>query len=229
MHAVFAQSLRHALGGLARLAINDAAFFRARAEKIQQLIVRLVFGDDAIGQVRAVETGDVTFRLAQFQMRDDVLAHAPGRGGGERHERDVGKMFSQFGNLAVFRTEIVAPFADAMRLVNGDEFHVPALQIGQKSGKHQPLRRDVEQTEFAIVQAAQAFAAFARRERRIQKRRRDAAGLQRVHLVFHQRNQRRNHDREAVARERGQAGSKAICRRRSAAAQRHPCPRANRG
>ena len=62
-------------------------------------------------------------------MRDDVFAHAAGRRGGERHERHVGKMFSQFGNLAVFGTEIVAPFADAMRLVNGDELHVPFLQV----------------------------------------------------------------------------------------------------
>ncbi len=63
-------------------------------------------------------------------MVDDVFAHAPGRGRGERHERDIGKMFSQFGNLAILRAEIVAPFADAMRLVNGDELDIPFLQVG---------------------------------------------------------------------------------------------------
>ncbi len=130
LHAVFGKIRGHALGGFARHAIHDAAFLRSRAEKLQQLIVRFVFGENAIGQVRTVETGDVTTWFAQFQMRDDVFAHAASRGGGERHERDVGKMFSQFGNLAVFGTEIVSPFADAMRLVNGDEPDAPLLQIG---------------------------------------------------------------------------------------------------
>jgi hypothetical protein len=179
-----------ALGGFARHAINNPAFLWSRAEKIEQLVVRFIFGENAVGQVRTVETGDVTFRLAQFQMRNNVLAHATGRGGGERHEWDVGKMFSQVGELAVFGTEIVAPFADAMRLVNRDEFDVPALQVGQKSRKHEAFGRDVEQAEFAVVQTAQTFSGFVRVERGIQKRRRDAAGLQRVHLVFHQRNQR---------------------------------------
>ena len=74
-------------------------------------------------------------------------------------------MRAQVRELAIFGTEIVAPFADAMRLVNGDEPHVPALQIGQESRKHQPFRRDVEQTVFALMEAAQPFARLAGRQR----------------------------------------------------------------
>ena len=203
LHTVFGKIGGHALGGFARHAIHDAAFFRPRAEKLQQLIVRLVLGNDAVGEVGAVEAGDVAFRLVQFQMRDDVFADAARGGGGERHERDVRKMFAQPGDLAVFGAEIVAPFADAMRLVNGDELDVPALQVIEKTGEHQPLRRDVEQAEFAGVQSAQTFAAFAGHQRRVQKRRRDAAGLQRIHLVFHQRDERRDDDGESVTRKRG--------------------------
>ena len=58
----------------------------------------------------------------------------------------------------------MTPFADAMRLVNGEQVHVPLLQIGQKPGKHQPLRRDVEQAELAVVDAAQARPRFVRCE-----------------------------------------------------------------
>ena len=163
--AVFVQALGHAFGCLAREAINDAAFLRTRAQKFKELIERLVFGDDAISKIRPVETGDVRFRLVQLQMVDDVLAHAAGGGGGERHERDGRKMFSQFRNLAVFGAEIVAPFADAMRLVNGDEFYIPASQVIEKTGKHQPLGRDVEQAEFAVVQTVQAFPRFVGIER----------------------------------------------------------------
>ena len=91
LHAVLGEIGGDALGGFARLAIDDAAVLGPRAEKREQLVVGLVLRDDAIGQVRPVEAGDVNFRLAQFQVRDDVLAHATGGGGGERHERDVGK------------------------------------------------------------------------------------------------------------------------------------------
>ena len=51
-----------------------------------------------------------------------------------------------------------------MCLVNGDKLDVPLLQIGEKTGKHQPLRRDVEQFEFAIMQTAQTFSGFILRE-----------------------------------------------------------------
>jgi hypothetical protein len=179
-----------------------------RAQKSQQLVVRLVFRNDAVGEVRTVEAGDVTFRLAQFQVRDDILAHARRGGGGERHERDFGKHFPQLRELAVFRAEIVAPFADAMRLVHGDEPHIPARQVIEEAGQHQPFRRGVEQAELAVVQTAQTLAAFARRERGIQERRRNAARLKRVHLVLHQRNERGDNDREAVARERGKLEAK---------------------
>src|ERR1039458_2015109 len=91
LHAVLGESGGNALGGFPRLAIDDAAFLGPRAEKIQQLVVRLVFRNNAVGQVWAVEAGDITFRLAQFQVRDNVLTHAAGGGGGERHEWNLGK------------------------------------------------------------------------------------------------------------------------------------------
>ena len=100
-------------------------------------------------------------------MADNVLAHALRGGGRQGHEGHLGKMRAQIGNLAVFRPEIVAPFADAMRLVNGDQAHVPALQIRQEAGEHQALRRGVQQAVLAPVQAAQPPAGFLRRQGRV--------------------------------------------------------------
>ena len=64
--AIAAQFLRHTLRAFAREAIDDAAFLAPLAQKFYELIVRPVFGDDAISQVRAIEAGDIRFRLAQF-------------------------------------------------------------------------------------------------------------------------------------------------------------------
>ena len=59
-----------------------------------------------------------------------------------------------------------------------------------------------------IMQAAQARARLVCGERGIQKRRGDAAGLQRVHLVLHQGNQRRDNNGQPVAGERRELEAK---------------------
>ena len=203
LDTVLVEPQRDALRGLARLAIDDAAFPGPRADEFQHLGVGLVFGQDAVGKVRAVEAGDITARLMQLELLDDVGAHAFGGGGGERHHRRFGEKLPQLRDLAVFRPEIVPPLADAMRLVHGQQAHVPALQIREEPRQHQPLRRDIEQAELAIVQAAQPRPRLGLGNRGIEKGRRNAAGPHPVHLVLHQRDQRRHDDGEAVARERG--------------------------
>jgi hypothetical protein len=46
-----------------------------------------------------------------------------------------------------------------MRLVHGDEPDVPPFsQVFKEAGQHQPLRRGVEQAEFAVVQTAQTLS-----------------------------------------------------------------------
>ena len=67
--------------------------------------------------------------------------------------------------MAILRAEVMAPFADAVRLVDGEQVDVPGLEIFQKAGEHEAFGRDVEQAEFAIVQAAKAWAGFALGER----------------------------------------------------------------
>ncbi len=198
-HPIFGQPHSHAFCCLARLAINDAAFFGPRAQKIEQLFVGLVFGQHPICQVRAIEAGDIATRVAQFQKGDDIFAHALGSGGGQRHHWRLWKKRPQFGKLAVFGPEIVAPLADAVRLVNGQQVYVPPLQIGQETGKHQPLRRYVEQAILPVMQPAQSQAGFTCRQRRVEEGGWHAAGLERIHLVLHQGDQRRHHHREARA------------------------------
>ena len=63
--------------------------------------------------------------MTQFQLLEDVVAHSICCGGGQRGDRDVGKMLPQIVQLSVFRAKIVAPFADAMSLVDRDVGNVP--------------------------------------------------------------------------------------------------------
>ena len=155
LHAVGGKFGRQALRRLARLDVNDSAFAGPRADVGKNLLISAGLGRDAVGQVRAVETGDVARGRTQVELFDDVLAHALRGRGGERHHRHVGEYFAQRGDLPVFRPEVVSPLADAMRLVNCELADVPFLQIVEKAGQHQPLGRDVEQPELAGMQPAQ--------------------------------------------------------------------------
>ena len=96
----------------------------------------------------------------QVKLFDDVRAHANRGRGGQRHERHVRENPAQRRNLPVLRAKIMPPFADAMRLINCERRDVPLLQVIEKAGHEQPLRRDVEQFEFAVVQPAQTTARF---------------------------------------------------------------------
>ena len=111
---------------------------------------------------------------------------------------------AQIGELAILRPEIVAPLTDAMRLVDGNALRTPALEHFLRATEHQPLRRNIEQFVLAAMQSGNAATRFLGIERGVQKSRRGAGRLQRIHLILHQRDQRRHHNREPFAHERRQ-------------------------
>jgi len=99
--------------------------FGRAPRKPQQLLVGLVFGQHPVGQVGPIEAGDIAARFAEFEQRDDVVAHALRGGRGQRHDRHFGKMLPQLGKLAVLGSKIVSPFTDAVGFVHGQQFYVP--------------------------------------------------------------------------------------------------------
>ncbi len=75
----------------------------------------------AIHQVRPVERADQDLRLGQAQLADDVVAHLRRGGGGVGMHGNAGKLVFQQPQAAVLGPEVVAPLADAVGLVDGDE------------------------------------------------------------------------------------------------------------
>ena len=103
-----------------------------------------------------------------------------------------------------------------MRLVDGDERDVDVGEPLQKIAAQQPLGTDVEQVEFMGVQPRQHPAGRIGVQRGIVERRGHAVRLQGIHLVLHQRNQRRDDDADAGPVQRGD-----LVAERLAAAGRH--------
>ena len=74
-----------------------------------------------------------------------------------------GKRSAEFGELQIFRAEIMPPLADAMRLVDGEQRDLHAVQHLQKVRHHQPFGRDVEQVQPPGAQIRADGGALRRR------------------------------------------------------------------
>ena len=209
-------------------------------EDVEQLAVQVAAPQHAVDEVRPIERSDQHQRLLQPQLGDDVAPHALGRRRGERVERDAREIVAQPSELPVLRPEIVAPLADAVRLVDRDEAHVRLLQqppqrlaafADQPLGRHVQQAAAVRRARSRAPRRARAAAACCssttRRRRRRAGRRPDPSSARSAARRPARSRRRRRGRRGRTRSERPPApGSRATCRRRSAARRR--C-RARRG
>ena len=96
-----------------------------------------------VAQIRAVEAGDVFVRLAQCELRDDVVPDLPRGAGGEGRDGAVWEILAQLAELAIFGTKFVAPFGDAMGFIYREERNGDALQPCDGVGAGEPLGGEV--------------------------------------------------------------------------------------
>ena len=89
-------------------------------QKVNQRPQWFGLGLDGVGQVGAIETGYECLWVNQTKLIDDVFPHLLGGGGGESDDRNAGEALTEGFEVTVIRSEIVAPFGDAMGLVDGD-------------------------------------------------------------------------------------------------------------
>jgi hypothetical protein len=120
-------SCRRLLDALARLAVDDAGVALVLGfQEAQQLLRGVLLLDDAVADVGAVEAADELARLLQLQPLDDVGAREVVGGGGERDARHAGVALVQHRQAAVLGPEVVAPLADAVRFVDGEQGQLAA-------------------------------------------------------------------------------------------------------
>ena len=192
-----------------RQAVNDAGS-RMGSHMFQQFgIAARALRPYRIVQVGPVEAGDMQSRLAQGELIHDVLPHARGGGGREREHRHRRKVFAQPCETAVLGAKIMAPFRDAMRLINRESAQAHGgLQLGQepaeKLRQQQTLRGQIQQLVVAAQQSLHALRRLASVQAGIQEGRWNAVVPQQTHLVLHQRDQRRYHHHHARLQQRGQ-------------------------
>ena len=159
-----AELLGELVGLVAARHVDDAGP-RLLGEQRLQLAGDAVARADAVADVGPVEAGEDQAVLGDAELDEDVLARPPVRGRGQRQPRHVREGVEQGQQQPVIGPEIVAPFGDAMRLVDRDQRQRNARDQLAKAGPGRPLGRDVEQLQFAALRAARSSRRGWRRPR----------------------------------------------------------------
>src|SRR5262245_7936990 len=156
--AGFDEPCRKGIDFTARLAVDDAGLTAVAAEDVGQLLLQDAAREHAIDQIRSIERPNELHRLTKSELPNDVAAYALGCRRRKGVKADVRPPFAQLGELPVLRAEVVAPLADAMRLIDRDEADRPPADETRKTVTalaHETLGCDVQQTMAALAHAVE--------------------------------------------------------------------------
>ena len=166
-------------------------------EEIQQLAARLGFFSNAVTDVGAVEAGDEHARGAEIEPGEDFGTRRSVGRCGQGDPRHIGKALVQGRQAEVFRAKVVAPLRYAVRFIDGKQRDAGLFEQALKAWREQAFRRDVQQFQIAGHEVALDLKRRRALLAGVQEFGGDPEFLERRHLVLHQRNQRRHHDRTA--------------------------------
>ena len=167
-------------------------------------------------QVRPVEAVHEYNRRPRKELFQNVGARRGVRGGGEGDGLYAAERRLNSPERRVFRTKIMAPLRDAVRLVDREQRDLGAREQAERFRLHQAFGRHIDETQFTARDALEHRTVLGGIVRRVKRRRGDAVAAELRHLVAHERNQRRHHDGDAVAKQRRQ-----LVAQRLAASRRH--------
>ena len=169
--------------------------------------------DDRERQVRAVEPRRDAHRVAQAEPGHDVGRHLRRRGRRRGDDRLRAEPARGVGEPEVVGPEVVPPLGHAVRLVDHEQADPGVADALEEPGRGEPLGRDVEQPQVTARGALERPAVGRRVLLGVDQA--DVAGrdpLDRLHLVLHQRDQRRDDDREVGPHERRQLVAERLAR-----------------
>ena len=213
------ERLRHLLDIAARCGIDDGhARVLAQHADERGILVRVrLGGDHVVAQVGAVEARDDGVGVLEPELPRDVGADVRGGRGGERHHGRPAQAFAHLGDAQIAGPEVMAPLADAMRLIDGEERHADILQPLCRAAEVEALGGHVQHLHLAPRHAAHALRHFAGRQRAVDEGGGNAARREGVHLVLHERDERAHDDGDARQQECGHL----VAHRLAAAGRQH--------
>ena len=90
------------------------------------------------------------------------VAHVGRRGRGERDRRAAAEPLAHLRDAQIAGAEVVAPFADAVRLVHREQRYAELAQPLGRAADVESLGRDVEQLDLAALHARESIGDLRR-------------------------------------------------------------------
>ena len=149
--------------------------------------------NNAVREVGTIKVSHQSQRLAQSQLRYDVVADALCSRRRKGVESGFGEARLELGELSVFWAEVMAPVADAMRFIDGKVPNSGPFDPRQKTRRQQSLGGDEHQAVPSFRQTELGGPQDRQVQTAVQRGSRIPRRAETVHLIFHQRNQRRDH------------------------------------
>src|SRR5215207_4839924 len=94
---------------LPRETVDNARLVFIAFEHLDGLRNRILFTEDFEVEILPVETGNEFVRGCKLERGANILADSGGGGGGERKADRLRESLSHFDQLAIFRSEVMAP------------------------------------------------------------------------------------------------------------------------
>ncbi len=186
---------------LSRAAVDDPGLPVPPGQEPRQLSTGVAALDHGVADVGTVEARHERRRLGHCQPLVHLRAGDGVGGGGQGDPWDVREPLVQLGQPQVLRPEVVPPLRHAVRLVDGEQRDaVPVVQCREQlpeRGSQRPLRSDVEQVEIAGRGGPGHCPRVLGVQGGVEEGRPHAQQAQRLDLVLHERDERRDHDRRA--------------------------------
>ena len=167
-------------------------------------------------QVGPVEAVHEYRRRPRKELFENVGSRRGIRRGGESDGLHAAQRGLNGAERRVFRTKIVAPLRDAVRLVDGEQRDLGAREQAERFRLHQAFGRHIDETQFTARDAVEDQTVLGWIVRRVERRGGDAVAAELRDLIAHERNQRRHDDGDAVAKQR-----RKLVAQRLAASRRH--------
>jgi len=204
---VFSEEGDGCLDAAAGGAVDDAGLAGAFAEEADHLGIAVGFTTDFVEEVGAVEGGADADGIVQGEAGDDVLGDAFGGGGGEGGEGDLGEGVAEGGEDEVVGAEVVAPFGEAVGLVDGEGgggAGGAVAEFVEEAVGGEAFGGEVEEVEGAGAVGPGGVAAGVEGLAAVDAGGADAVGAGGVDLVLHEGDEGADDDHAAVLHDGGE-------------------------